>query len=241
MFFQKIKNIWKKKVLSISYKANPDASHEVKFSVSPAYDLEGFENTFQKYAANNIKTIGNLSPAETFTGLIAASLYFFHREKYLAAARYAETALSNEPNDYNLRIWLIQVYGNYIGRTDSSKKQIAIDMCTEAIKLEQNNYKAHLCKAIYTSHIKTPNESIPLYLEVKKLMESQNLTILSDYGQLCSFLGTQYLQASNHKDKKQAEVLFRQAIHILQSHNDNNSKSWLDHTKKCLGELVVNS
>ena len=72
-------------------------------------------------------------------------------------------------------------------------------------------------------------------------MESQNLTALSDYGQLCSFLGAQYSEPSKYQDKKQAETLFRQAILILQSYTDENSKSWLGHTKKCLGELLANS
>lgn len=220
---------------------NPDGSSEVKLSFSPSDDLKKLKEIFQGFASENIKTIGNLSPAETFTGFAAAAMYFFHIGKYTAAARYAEVALRNEPKDNNLRIWLIKVYGNYIGSTEPSAKQKAIEICTEAIKIEPNNYEAHLCKAIYTSHIRTPNESIPLYLIAKKSMESQNLTMLSDYGQLCSFLGSQYLEPSDYKDKKQAETLFRQAILTLQSYTDENSKFWLGHTKKCLEKLLANS
>ena len=244
MIGQKIKRWFKnlryKVEPNVTVKVNPDGSSEVKLSLTPLEDIKKFEEIIQRYVSVNIKTIGNLSPAETFAGLVAASRYFFIVGNYTASARYAETALNNEPNDNNLRILLIKVYGNYIGKIDRSAKQKAIDLCKEALKIEPNNYQAHLCNAIYTSHIKTPNEGIPLYLTAKKSMESQNLTALSDYGQLCSFLGAQYSEPSKYKDIKQAETLFRQAIRTLQSYTDENSKFWLNHTKKCLANLLSN-
>jgi predicted Zn-dependent protease len=241
MIWRRIKNLYNKVAAGVTLKMNPDGSQEIKFSLSPLEDSRKLEEIIKRFASENIKTIGDLSPAETFTGLVAAALYFFHIGSYTTSARYAEGALKNEPKNNNLRTWLIKVYGNYIGSTEPSAKQKAIEMCAEAIKIEPNNYEVLLCNAVYTSHIKTPNESIPLYLEAKKSMEDQNLTKLSDYGQLCSFLGAQYLEPSNYKDKKQAEALFRQAILTLQLCTDKNSKLWLVHTKKCLEELQANS
>jgi len=243
MFWRKIKQriqkFLSKRTISFSAKTNPDSSVEFKLSISPQEDSKETEEMLQRYASKNIKTIGALSSQETFISLALTAVYFFRRGIYVASTRYAEEALRIEPRENNLRILLIKIYGNYIGSPDA--KQKAVDMCDEAIKIEQNNYQPYFLKALYTSHLKKENDSIPLYLKAKELMEAQKSTTLSDYGQLCCFLGSLYLKESNYKDEKQAEILFRQAILSLQPCADEHNKFWLNHAKKLLDELLSNS
>lgn len=240
--WHKIKYFIMNSTKDVSVEVKPDGTTKISVSVFPQENLKVLEKMLQDFASRHQKSIGSLTPNETFHGLVAASVHFFitHPNKSLAT-KYAEEALNIEGNNNILRIWLATIYGNFFNN-DIQAKQKAIDHCIKVLKIEPNNWQAKFCQAIYTSHIEEIfTESIPLYLEVKKLMEGQGIVGSVDYGNLHQFLGVQYSKPSNYRDVNKAEVLLRQSIAILQkiADKDNSAaKFWLDNAKKELKKLT---
>jgi len=240
--WRKIKDLNANSTKSLSAEFNPDGTPKITFSWFPQESSKGLEKALKDFASRYQKTIGDLTPAETFHGLVAAATYFFitHQSKILAT-KYAEEALKIEGNNNILRIWLAAIYSNFFNN-NRLEKQKAIDHCIKVLKIEPNNWQAKFGQAIYTSHIeKSPNESIPLYLEAKKLMEEQGAVESVDYGNLHQFLGVLYSRSSNYKDVNQADALLRQSISILKKIADmgnTTAKLWLDNAEKELKKLT---
>ena len=186
------------------------------------------------------ESVGELTSDEKFNGYIAASLYFYNLQRYDLIGKYAEAALTIRPNENNLRLWLSFIYGEKVG--DRGAKQKAIDHCVEVIKTDPSSYQAKFNIAIYTSHIKGPDETILLYLEAKELMENQNITESEIYGKLCNFLGNEYARSGIYCNKNKAEALFKQAISILKRLSDKGditSKFWIENAKDNLIKLLT--
>lgn len=237
---RKIKNCFLASTKSISTEFKPDGSTKFTFSISPQGNLRELEKILQDFTSKYQKTIGDLTPNETFYGLIAAVIYFFNCGSINVACKYAEEALKIEPQQNAIRIWLATIYGN---SSERPAKERAIFHCNEILKIDPNNFLAKFCKAIYASHIeKSPDESIPLFLEAKKLMENAGITKSLDYGNLHQFLAVEYSKPSNYKDPKIAEDLFRKSIFLLKELADmgnNIAKFWLNNAEKEFKKLLL--
>lgn len=235
----RIKDLLFKSSKSISVEVGPDGTTKYTMSLSPQQNLSELEELLKEFSSKYQKTIGDLSPNETFFGLAAAAIYFFNQGAVSATFKYAEEALKIEPGQNKLRIWLATLYGNAPGRAEKTR---AIFHCDEVLKIEPKNLSANFCKAIYKSHLEeSHDESIPLFLEAKKLMEEAEATESVDYGNLHQFLAQEYLRPGSHPDRDKAGRLFETSISVLNklaNAGDANAAFWCDNAKKELKKLL---
>lgn len=170
--------------------------------------------------------------ADNFSDALGRAAKFIMLKEWPGAAHFIEEALQFNPDDVNLRLQLVVIYGERIG--DKAK---AIKHCEEVLKREPENVSAKFNLAVYTNHWKGSKYSLPIYLEAEKLIEKKSLLETEIDGKLNIFIGHDY---RNTGDKEEARTRYNKAIAILgklAAQGDQTSAFWLNDAKKNLESL----
>lgn len=167
-----------------------------------------------------------------FHRLVAAGMQHENVNRLDLAIECFEDALKIKPDDIGLHIQLSIIYGERIG--DKEGKRKAIEHCSDILKIDKNNISGKFNLAIYTNHLKGSNESLPIYLEVEKMIKLQGVGGSELGGKLNLFIGHDYKNLGN---KKEAEKRYGEAIAILKKLADQGDKSsafWLTNARRNL-------
>lgn len=170
--------------------------------------------------------------ADNFSDALGRAAKFIMLKEWPGAAHFIEEALQFNPDDVNLRLQLVVIYGERIG-----DKEKAIKHCEEVLKGEPENVSAKFNLAVYTNHWKGSKYSLPIYLEAEKLIENKNLLETEIDGKLNIFIGHDY---RNTGDKEKARTRYNKAIAILgklAAQGDQTSVFWFNDAKKNLESL----
>lgn len=170
-----------------------------------------------------------------FHRLVAAGMQHENVNRLDLAIECFEDALKIKPDDIGLHIQLSIIYGEKIGDKDSKTK--AIEHCSDILKIDKNNISGKFNLAIYTNHLKGSNESLPIYLEVEKMIKMQGVGGSELEGKLNLFIGHDYKNLGN---KKEAEKRYEEAISILKKLADQGDKSsafWLTDARRNLRSI----
>lgn len=209
-------------------------------SDNPVSDIMGGINTtagvqlLEKRESDETKAV-TFDKEKDFHRLVAAGMQYENVNRHDLAIECFEDALKIKPDDIGLHIQLSIIYGEKLGDKDSKEK--AIGHCKEVLKIDKNNVSAKFNLAIYTNHLKGSKESLPIYIEVEKMIKMQGLSGSELEGKLNLFIGHDYKNAG---DKVETEKRYDNAITILQRLADQGDKSsafWLANAKKNLKSI----
>jgi|GEM_PF-5542007 len=170
--------------------------------------------------------------ADNFSDALGRATKFIMLKEWSGAVHFMEEALQFNPDDVNLRLQLVVIYGEQIG--DKAK---AIKHCEEILKKDPENVSAKFNLAVYTNHWKGSKYSLPIYLEAEKLIERKGLSKTEIDGKLNIFIGHDY---RNTSDKDEARIRYNKAITILgklAAQGDQASGFWLNDAKRNLESL----
>ncbi len=170
--------------------------------------------------------------ADHFSNALVRATKFIMLKEWPRAAHFIEEALQFNPEDINLRLQLVVIYGERIG--DKAK---AITHCAEVLKRDPENVSAKFNLAVYTNHWKGSKYSLPIYLEAEKLIEKKGLSRTEIDGKLNIFIGHDY---RNTGDKERARTRYNNAIAILgklAAQGEQTSVFWLNDVRKNLESL----
>lgn len=170
--------------------------------------------------------------ADSFADVLGRAAKFIMLKEWAGAAHFIEEALQFNPDDLNLRLQLIGIYGERMG-----DKEKAILHCEEVLKRDPENVSAKFNLAVYTNHWKGSKYSLPIYLEAGRLIEGKGLLGTEIDGKLNIFVGHDY---RNTGDKEKARTHYNKAIAILgklAAQGDHASAFWLNDAKKNLESL----
>lgn len=178
-----------------------------------------------------------INKQEEFHNLVAAAMQYFNTNQFDHAARYIEKALAINLDDINIRNWLSIIYGEKLNNKDK-----AIFHCNEILTLESRNISAMFNLAIYTNHSKGSDLSLPIYLEVEKLIKELKIPEDSEINaKLNLFIGNDY-RFKEKKDISEARARYEKAISLFQQRIKGGDKTgvsefWLKDAQKNLSEL----
>lgn len=170
--------------------------------------------------------------ADNFSEALGRATKFIMLKEWPGAAHFIEEALQFNPDDVNLRLQLVVIYGERIG--DKAK---AIKHCEEVLKREPENVSAEFNLAVYINHWKGSKYSLPIYLEAEKMIKNKGLSDTEIGGKLNIFIGHDYRNTGN---KEEARTRYNKAIAILgklAAQGDQTSAFWLNDAKKNLESL----
>ncbi len=194
------------------------------------YDTTGDETKAAEVPAPLNKSIdAAILKADSFSDALGKAARFIMIKEWSGAAHFIEEALQFSPDDLNLRLQLVVIYGERIG-----DKEKAIKHCGEVLKRDSENVSAKFNLAVYTNHWKGFKYSLSIYLEAEKLIEKKGLLGTEIDGKLNIFIGHDY---KNSGDKGEARKRYEKAISILEKlavQGDQSSAFWLNDAKKNL-------
>ena len=186
------------------------------------------------------QTFGNRNrrnKEEEFHRLVAAAMQYYNTNQFDLAAQCAEDALEIKSNDINLRNWLSSIYGERIGN-----KNQAIAHSKKVLTNDPKNIFAMFNLAIYTNHLKKSDASLPIYLEVEKLIKEQNIPEDSEINAKFNlFIGHDY-RWKKDKDISEARARYEKAISLFEQRIKDGDKTgvseyWLNDAQKNLSKL----